>query len=155
VIIGDTRHSKGIFTKWSLDELNALGIYTFTEDDVASLLGHYNIDSSSDTITDGNCHRTHTLTPKYNNSELRRLIKANAKSMLRGLWSEQRKEKDYLLTFDPTNTKEIEACQNFIDELVPASILIKADIQEITSYDEGFAYLTSGLAERIPTQGEI
>jgi hypothetical protein len=148
VVVEDTQHSKQIFIRWSLAELNSIGIHTYSEDELD--LNCYSVDDHTDVITDGHCHRTYTLVQRHTNDELRKLIKTNAKALLRGLWREYRVDKDYLLEFEPENTAGIDACQSRITALKEAATLIKADLQGITTYAEAVAYLNVGLASRVP-----
>jgi hypothetical protein len=148
VVIGDTQYSKRIFTRWSLSELNDIGIYTYTENTANRIC--YSVDTHSDIISDGHCHRTHVFVPALENADLRRLIRTNAKTTVRGLWRDYKAEENYLLECDPDNTVDIDACQNMLNDLKQAVVLIKADIQALASYDEAADYYSGGIKSRLP-----
>ena len=67
VVIGDVRYSADIFYRWSKQELAAIGIKPFREEQFDSKW--YRSSGSSEATVDGEIVKTHTTVERYTNQE--------------------------------------------------------------------------------------
>ena len=154
VTIGDTQYSRGIFTKWSTENLAAIGIHQF--DEIKYDESFYTSLGYTDTLgNDGVVTRSHDITPKFTLPQIKKHIRAKAKGAIRNLWLDAKFTKDYLDDMEGgAGSLELEI---FITTLKEAAVSIKSDIDSITAYADAVDYLTSasGIAQRYPTMPEL
>jgi len=149
VTIDDINHPADIFFRWSIEELNAIGIYPFVEERYHS--AYYRSIGFVDVITDGTMFRTHTLENRYTGSELKAKFIPYAKRLLRHLWKTASEELEYLTTFDSDNIVEIGLWQEYSMNLKTAFSSAKIQLQSITDYADGVEFIDNGFFNMLPT----
>jgi hypothetical protein len=149
VQIGDVVYPASIFTKWTVEELNAIGIYPFTEKRVDSR--YYTSSGFTDDIVDGCIVRTHTKVARITLNELKKQYGETIRDTGMSLLKRVRDNLDYLQEFDSGNTDEITAWNDYKAALKAAYQTIKAEVLAITDFDEMIEYTQSGSSQHMPS----
>ena len=150
VEIGDIKHSKSIFVRWPVEELNAIGVYPFSEESYDSR--HYISEGSVDDVVEGRVIRRHTLKRRFTAAKLRQRFVKELRKSFRECLREAINEINYLTEFEPNNTNELAEWTQYCTDLKAAGVAIKADIQAITSYAEAIEYIRDGFKQHWPTK---
>ncbi len=147
--VGDTKYSKQIFSRWSVTELNAIGVYPFSEETYNS--NYYQSTGFTDNEVNGEITRTHTLQPSMTLNQLKKRLAFELKETAKDYLLRLRNNLEYLTEFDPSNTEEVTAWNDFKTALKGAYQTIQAEVTAITDFDEMVDYIESGWSIHLPT----
>jgi hypothetical protein len=146
--IGDVNYPKSIFTRWSVEELNAIGIYPFIEKRVNNRF--YKSKGHTDSLVDGTIVRTHETVARVTLDDLKKEALDALRTTLKSYIVRIRENVHYLQTFDAENTVELQEWDSFTTALKAAHATITAQVTAITGLEEMIEYTQSGWSEHIP-----
>ena len=147
--IGNVNYPMSVFRRWTKEELNAIGILPFRE--VSYDNQFYRSTGTTDTETDGEVLREHTLVRRFTNQELKAMFIKLMKTRLQVLWKHAKEEHEYLQTFDEGNSADIQTWATYSNDLRAAVESIKTALADISSYEDGIEFVRTGAWAMLPT----
>jgi len=132
VTIEDVQYPKEIFRKWSIAELNAIGIYPMREESYDKK--HYKSLYYADNIVDGELVRIHVIAEKYDVPHIvEKKVKENKKTY-KQLVKDARAELDYWDAAEDNEQKQV--WTTYIKSLRDKAKVLRAEINAIETYED-------------------
>ena len=145
--VANVNYSKKIFSRWSIAELNAIGVYPFTENRFDDR--YYRSTGFTDTETDGSIVRTHTSEARISLNDLKKEFAGTMRDMGRQTIKRVQDELFYLNNFEP-GAPELAEWATYRSDYKSAFQTIKAAVVAITEFEDMIKYIQSGWQDLIP-----
>ncbi len=139
--VDDVNYPKTIFTKWSVPELNAIGIYPFSEKRVDTR--YYKSTGFTDNVIDGAIIREHTTTPRYTLNQLKKTFGDEMRQHGKSAVNRLREEIRYFDEIYP-NDPERDEWVAYAAALKTGLLAIRDEVIAIDDYEVLVSYIKDG-----------